>query len=259
MLPFNELSSVSAGSEYLSPDDERVAPLIAKELGGIALSDPSQGLQVQEWTARYRDGNVVVEAPSVSESVLFAREGITEIDLAFDQNMFAAVAFTQVEDETQSGWLWWFSTLDNQHIFTEIAGAYDLRVTMDDKRSLSSGQNDIILTYLKDNNLYFRAQRDRFGVEYLLRENINGRLRRFGMNDGLRLQWEILLDEQHPDLVLVVPADDDYVSEADILTISADDAYQAPADAGIEVLDDNWFLVPADNTLTIPSEDDPCP
>lgn len=230
MLPFNELSSVSVPGEFLSPDDQRVNPLIAKELGGIALSDPSQGLQVQVWTAKYLDGDVVVGSESVADAVQFSRPDIVEIDLAFDQNMFPAVAFTQLNGEITEGWLWWFSTLDNQHIFTQIPGAYDLRVSMDDKRDMSNGQNDIILAYLRDNNLYFRAQRDRFGVEYLLRENVGGRLKRFGMGDSLRLQFEILLFNDAADLTLIVEGDDSYELEGYSLTVAADPTYQPPAE-----------------------------
>lgn len=255
MLPSNELSSVSVPSEFLDPDDERTAPLIAKELGGVGLSDPSQGLQVQVWTAKYLDGDVVVGSATVADAVQFSRPDVVEIDLAFDQNMFPAVAFTQLNGEAQEGWLWWFSTLDNDHIFTQIPGAYDLRVTMDDKRGMSSGQNDIILAYLKDDNLYFRAQRDRFDVEYLLRENVGGRLKRFGMNDGLRVQFEVLLFNDAPDLTLLVGGDDAYVIEDFSLAVAADEDFTTVDDPDYLVDPETALAVSADPDIVVPNED----
>jgi hypothetical protein len=64
----------------------------------------------------------------------------------------------------------------------------------DDKRGVSSSISDVIFTYIKtDNRLYFRAQRDRFLVEYPLTDELapNLRITNFGMGRNNRLQWRI--------------------------------------------------------------------
>jgi hypothetical protein len=106
--------------------------------------------------------------------------------------MNPCVAFVQDGDL----WLWWFDSVAHAQVFTEFSGEQP-RVAMDDKRTTQSLANDILFTYIRDDKLYYREQRDRFGVEYLLTDGTNGRpadvagfdLIRFGMNSVNRMQW----------------------------------------------------------------------
>jgi hypothetical protein len=66
---------------------------------------------------------------------------------------------------------------------------------MDDNRPLplTLGISDVILTYIRDGALYVRVQRERFLTERLIAADIQGstRIWHFGMNNKLRLQWEL--------------------------------------------------------------------
>lgn len=190
MIPEQRLSTVAVPSEFLSPDDEDLPTWVAKELGGIGLNNPSQGLQVQTWTLRFVSGDIRISAPNTPEVTLFSAVGITELDLAFDQNMRPVVSYVQ---SGQAKFRWYDSLVESQVITDLPAGTITPRVTLDDKRFFSYGSSDVILAYVLNGNLYFRAQRDRFGVEYLLKENVGGRLIRIGMNNNNRLQF--LLEE----------------------------------------------------------------
>ena len=165
-MPQHVLSDRPIPGPYLHPDDIPPTALTDYELGGIALRDPSQGLQVQVWTFGYDGANVWASAPSVAQTTLFTLANVTQLSGAFDQNMNPAVAFIAAGIPQ----LWWFDTVAHAQVFTTFTGINSPRVAMDDKRSLETqvGSNDVIFAYLKSGGLYFRAQRDRYGVEYPL-------------------------------------------------------------------------------------------
>jgi hypothetical protein len=191
VIPLQRLSSTPVPAEFLEPDDiETPSSLVDYELGGVALNDPSQGLKVRNWRLRLVGNDVRINADGVPEETLFTRSGITELSLTFDQNMRPYVAFVQ----NGQAILRWYDTLAQQQIFLDLDPAtVTPRVCLDDKRPLQVGGSDVILAYVRDDNLYFRAQRDRFEIEYLLQTAVGGKLIRVGMNQKLRLQF--LLEE----------------------------------------------------------------
>jgi len=193
VIPLNKLSSVPVYAPYLTPDNvERPSALVDYEMGGIALNDPSQGLQVLIWTVRYDPaiGHVSIFAPGVIETTIFIEFGITSLSLAFDQNMRPFVAFVQ----NGTAKFFWFDTVLGNTTITELPGdARCPQCCMDDKRDMQSsqGDNDIILAYVRGTGLYYRQQRDRYEIERLLQDPIPGtNLLKVGMNEGRRLQFE---------------------------------------------------------------------
>lgn len=189
MFPNNSLSSILVASDYTYPYT-LVPPnkTTAYTLGGIALSNPSQGLDVQLWTAYVENDTVLITAPSVADPIVtIAGEGITELTMAFDQNMNYSFAYVQYNVTR----LYWFDTSVGTYVITEVPGALSPRVTLDDRRKLQSGTSDLIFAYVKTDNLYFRLQRERFLTERLLKENVAARLVQMGMNVRNRLQFKL--------------------------------------------------------------------
>lgn len=193
MFPDNELSDVpnisgfSVPVKTLSPGDKKQD----WEMGGVNLSDPSQGLYVQLWTYSLEvdettgDSNVFVEAPSVPKTLLFTGSNIDEIAGAFDQNMKPVVAY----QESGSPKLWWWDPTAVAQVHTALpSGCMDMRCTLDDKRWFSVDESDVVLSYVRGGSLYFRLQRDRYAVEYLLHPDVT-RLVCCAMNVQWRLQW----------------------------------------------------------------------
>lgn len=189
MLPNLALSFTPIVGNYLVPDNYLILPLVDYELGGIGLQDPSQGSRYQVWKLEYVSGHVFISAPNLKRVILFSRPYITDISLAFDQNMNPFVSFTEADQAKY----WWFDTTIHAMTFTELpAGSKYPKCCTDDKRTTQNLSSDIILAYIRDRKLYFRAQRDRFGVEYLLATDLDARLNRVGMTDQNRLQFKMI-------------------------------------------------------------------
>lgn len=188
MIPNNSLSSLPIVAPYLEKYNDPRAPLVDYEMGGVALSDPSQGLFVKVWTAYVEGINVMIKADDVAPSLLFSAPNISELSLAFDQNMRPAIAYMQ----GGASFLWWFdTTIPGNDTIAFGSDTKFPKITLDDKRTEALPFSDIILAYIKNNNLYFRAQRDRFLDEYLLKTDVNGRLLTIGMAKNNRLKFKL--------------------------------------------------------------------
>ena len=191
-LPGNVLVEPFQPAAFDEPDDIPRSPLTTDlELGGTALNDASQGLQVRDWKFFYLVSDVVV-APAAGgvTTILFNRPGVTQLSGTFDQNMNPAVTFV----DGAGAWLWFFDTTLNAYTFLELPpGTRTPFLTMDDKRSTANSYNDILLFYVFNTNLVYRQQRNRFNVERIL-HSFNGPqvdILRCGMNKGLRVQIEV--------------------------------------------------------------------
>jgi hypothetical protein len=184
-------------SLYIPPDGDPITELTDVELGGIGLQDPSQGLQVQDWTLTIvpngLNGDFYLSAPNFPSTLLFSRVNVTWGRLAFDQNMFPIISYV---DQYGAGY-YWYDPIAHAYAFVVMDPAVRTPcVTMDDKRPIPTlvGSNDVILAYMKGNGLYYRIQRERYGTEYLLKLDMttlipNPSLWMVGMNEGMRLQF----------------------------------------------------------------------
>jgi len=193
-IPNESLSSLILAGLYLSPDNLDSHYLQDYELGGIGLNDTSEGMRYQIWTLQLVGDDVVVSAPEWPQTILFdlvdtgSIEKITELSLAFDQNMNPFVAFVQ-DDQAK---FWWYDSDLPGITFTNLpAGARTPRCCLDDKRETQTPTSDIILSYIEDDKLYYRYQLERYITAHLLKTDVTGNLVKVGMNNQNRLQWTI--------------------------------------------------------------------
>lgn len=193
-IPDHKLSSQVLPGRFLVPDNLANHALTDYELGGIALNDPSEGLQVQTWTAWLQGDDVVVTAPSYGSdppTVLFGLTdvgalAITEISLAFDQNMNPFIAYVKDGE----AWFWWYDEGIPGTVHTQLpVGSVTPRCCMDDKRELMTASNDILLAYIEGNALKYREQRDRFLIAYTLQTDVDATIIRLGMSNVNRVQF----------------------------------------------------------------------
>lgn len=195
-LPGNALPNTAPPARMLAPDSfPRPSLLVDFERGGIAIQDPSQGLDVRDWQADYVGGAVRVYplGNPVLAQTLFSAAGITELSISFDQNMRPLVAYMVGAD----AFLWWFDPVPNAVVTTALAaGVRSPALTLDDKRAFATfaNLNDVLLFYIRAGGLYYRQQRERFQTERLVGPtDIPDAvfIRRAGMNTQLRVQVEL--------------------------------------------------------------------
>lgn len=156
----------------------------------MALNDPSQGLNLQMWTLSYDSVNVRVTAQSGETAVLFSEAQISELSLAFDQNMRPTVAYRV------GGVLFlrWYDFTVPGYVTTNFGEGFSPRLSLDDKRLSQIASSDIIFAYIRAGTLYYRQQRDRYEVERALRSDLDPatRIKAIGMNRNWRMQFELV-------------------------------------------------------------------
>lgn len=192
MIPQHVLSTIPILGAFEVPDPQPTL-ITSLQLGGIALNNPLQGLRVQVWTCTVSGNDVVVFAPLAAPTIIFSRPNISEVSLAFDQNMQPFVAFV----EAGVAKFYWFDSLLEDFTFTDLPlGSTSPRCTLDDSRDTQLGTSDIVLSYIRDGNLMMREQRDRYLIEYVLYADlnldlINPRIHAIGMTDVLRVKFDL--------------------------------------------------------------------
>ena len=192
-LPQDALSSEPVPGYFLGARAQVFPDYIDYADGGVGIQDPSLGLDYQTWTAEIVsyaiEDRVVLSAPTSPETAVYTGDDITEVSLAFDQSMQICIAFV----EAGMAKLLWYDTTVSELVVTELgAGVSHPRVSLDDSREFNRANSDVILAYIKDGALYYRQQRDRYGIERQLSSGPWIALKRIGMGAGLRFQFQVV-------------------------------------------------------------------
>ena len=191
MLPEGKLSSIPVPAAILGGRARNISPALDYEDGPIAISDTSEGLFYQTWTGWIGEGGVYLEAPSVEAFLAYSASGVHEMSFTFDQNGRYAIALMQ----NNQCRIYWWDPVEGGYYNTYIGpGIVSPKIILDDKRSNQHPVSDMVMGYIRQNNLCYRLQRDRFTVEYVLAAelapvNTPVRLNKIGKNRGLRLQF----------------------------------------------------------------------
>lgn len=190
MIPGDSLSSSPVYSPFLYGDSLSVSAIRDYEMGGVALNDPSEGLNIKLWRLDVSGTHIVISENGANPQNIITGSDITEASFAFDQNMRPVIVYVQ---NGQAKLYWYDPTIPGVTTTTLASTVKSPRVAMDDKRTQTTllGQNDVILAYIRSNNLYFRMQRERYLTEHLLQSTVNGLLVNLGMNTANRLQFEL--------------------------------------------------------------------
>ena len=160
------------------------------EDGPIDLNDPSSGLMYQVWRGIASDQGVslIKDAGEGDVEEILTQLNITEMSFTFDQNGRPSVCYTQYG---QTKIYWYDSTVGGVATTVLGSGLGSPKIFLDDKRTTQTSISDMIVGYIKQKQLCYRQQRDRFGTEYVLATNVEGRLQKIGMGNNLRLQFVV--------------------------------------------------------------------
>ena len=212
MLPGNTLSSSPVPEEFLYDMGVEFSPVLDYKAGGIALQDPTKGLDYQIWRGRLinpetNNSTIILDGRFSPEHILITYPNMYEFNFTFDFSMrpmavFLAKEIQMVgnqEQEFKNCYLYWF---DN------TLGRYDLiflgnvirtpKILIDDPREEESNfysLSDVCLFYWESGNLYVRYLRDRFTERYLLKRNVPY-IDRVGMNKSYRMQWDMVREAE---------------------------------------------------------------
>lgn len=183
MLPNDSWSSTPQPSELLPPhDSDRIDPLVAQDMGPIAVNDVTQGLRARLWTATCDGSSVTLDG----HGALFSDTAITQISLTFDQAGKPFVAYAAGGMVK----IWWFDPIAGDNVTTEIATGDQPFAHLDERRPELVSISDVIIVYRSAGALRYRKQRDRFLVEHSTPISSASQLsiQAFGMSTGGRLQ-----------------------------------------------------------------------
>lgn len=192
-LPGDVLSSTPAPGYFLGARAQVFPDYIDYADGGVGIQDPSLGLSYQTWTAEIvediLEDRIMLSAPTYPPQAVYTGDDITEVSLAFDQNMNVCVAFV----EAGMAKLLWYDTTVSQLVVTELGvDVTHPRVALDDTREFNRANSDIILAYIKDGALYYRQQRDRYQIERQLSSGPWIALKRIGMGSTFRFKFQVV-------------------------------------------------------------------
>lgn len=201
-IPENRLSTQAIPAAFIGSRGVSTDPLIDYEDGGIDFNDPSKGHYYQWWKAYVQDNQIWLGARDVEAQVMYSGTNVTEISLAFDQNMRPCLAF--IDDGV--AYLQWYDPVAQAQVLTPLGSdVITPKVTLDDKRVSQNSTSDIIVAYIKSGSLMYRQQRDRFTIEYDITEPVpepersayrakiaeSPGLIRIGMGSNLRLMFQL--------------------------------------------------------------------
>lgn len=154
---------------------ERTNPLIDYEYGGLNLQNASSGLNAALWKCFYENGAIKLAHSSFLETVLMI-ENVSALSFAFDLNMRPMIAF-MVKDHCN---LWWYDTSVSQQVTSDLGADITFpQLSLDERRNAESQNADVIFSYIKNNTLCMKLQRERFEIEHEITEA--KRLQQIGM------------------------------------------------------------------------------
>lgn len=200
MLPQNTVIPYDDGKAFLVPKAD--SPLTDYEYGGIAIGDTSKGMMYQIWKLVYGAGNFrVVDLLGNSVLVHTVSGYVTQVSLAFDQNMRPTIAY--VEDDIVK--LYWFDSSVGHNVISSFPSYRSPRVSLDDGRAFNIPESDIIFVFIEDNQLKYKVQRERYSTAYTITAvDADETISQVGMDKGFRFKFELELieepDEQRPTL-----------------------------------------------------------
>ena len=184
------LSSVTVRGRYLPPFPKKKEALADYARGGVDFEDASQGLNKKDWYGYVKNGKFYVSAEGVSEKMVLATgANVDWFSFSFDQNMRLCCAY----GADKKGYLYWYNTAIHGGETIELGEVSSPTIRLDDISDAAYGESELILSYIKKNSLYIRLQRDRFLVEYLVKENVGNDLIQCGFTSVGRFQWDITI------------------------------------------------------------------
>lgn len=194
-IPQDKLSDEFVDGVYIPPEErDRVDLLEDYEGGPIGITDTTEGMNYQTWYLQYTDPNFTVYPETTGgSSVILTAAGAEQVSFCFDQNARPSAVYIV----GTSAFLYWYDTVAVDYVTTEFTNVVSAILSLDDKREMEVGVNDILFWYTKETSpgvydLFHRKQRDRFLTEYPMTTGCYPYLYKAGMHNGLRGKIQLI-------------------------------------------------------------------
>lgn len=184
MWPSGNWTSTPIESEILYPKDAgRLAH--PRDMGPVALADPSQGLTDFEWELEFDGSAFNIGRVGQSKTFLFSETDVIASDLTFDTAGRAFVAYWK----PTGVFAYWFDPVSSSFVNQQIsATATNPFCTLDLRDPTQNDSSDILVFYERANAIYYQLSSDRYTVEYATPvTNLNGKnIHRCGIGKNYR-------------------------------------------------------------------------
>ena len=187
MIPYNEFIVIDGYKRLTSPESSKITGLYDYDTGGIAVGDASEGLDSYNWELTV-SGSIarLNKFGGIAISVFTFPSVPIDVAFCFDQSMHPVIAW---QDSNDTVYLRRFNAATSSFITDVIGSGKCPRLVLDIKDLAIINESDVILTYIADNTLYYRIQREGYSIPHSIVSNLNPlqRLARIGVS-GFRLQ-----------------------------------------------------------------------
>lgn len=189
MIPNNAFTVSPIPGRFIEPYNLPVSPLSRACRGGIALNDASKGRNYQNWLVWYdSQAGIIYYGPQAVNLVAvgsYAVAGVTQVSLAFDNNMNPLLAWL----DATGAHIRYFSGASSSYQIINVNGASSCLVCVDDARDFSNSISDAIFAYTMPTGLWYTYQRENYATARQASTS-SKKLLRMGMNVGSRFQFE---------------------------------------------------------------------
>lgn len=165
----------------------------AFDMGPSERGSTADGLNARAWKAEVDGNSVYISRANAANTAWEDRELLFnytgseayELGLTFDQvgrplccfeqkviTATTAAPTTSVATTDSPGWkdneisIYWYDSALGATTITNITSGRTPRIRLDFRQSYAISESDIFLFYIRETGVYYRLQRDRFGVEY---------------------------------------------------------------------------------------------
>jgi len=186
-----EHTPTKALNRFLLPYNRHHKMTVAYTRGGPIFANVTHGIDGYIWKAYVDEANQVVVKRDDLDHVheITTKAGITQLDFTFDQNMRPFLVYVA------DGLPYYFHFNKEDSSYSEVALDPAIkfpRCELDMRELHEIPNSDIILGYVRDGNLCYRIQRERFTKETIIATNPKkSMLWRVGLLDDGRFgyQW----------------------------------------------------------------------
>ena len=189
MIPGNFISLTLDPKPFKSPESKPYDPISQLIRGGTRIGYGSDGRDVKDYLVELFTDGLINITDTTSNQIVYTKTLVNTktISATFDNNMNVVLCYQLLDTSN----LHYFDLESNKYITKVVNNTTSCKVCIDDIRLINNANSDIIFGYTKDDNLYYRQQRDKYDIERLIDPCQGKRLLRLGQTENNRLQFEL--------------------------------------------------------------------